>query len=291
MGRGSVTDAYGADRERVVEVLNQALATELVCVLRYKRHYFTAQGVNAQAAAAEFLQHATEEQGHADMIAARITQLRGEPDFDPDTLTRRSHAEYDASDDLGGDAARGPGRRACGHRLLQRDHRLARCPATRRPGACWRRSWPSRRSTPRTSSPCWTVWGGGRRWVACRWLRGPRGRPRPDAGTPRVRGPVRPRVTVQSTGVVRAAKAGRRTARSARAVTEPTTGLAGGGREHGDAGGWAPPLRPSVLVRQRARSSGDARTPEIGEHLVLLGGGVPPHGSPELQKLPRTSRP
>jgi bacterioferritin len=71
-----------------------------VCILRYKRHYFTAQGVNSQAAAAEFLQHAAEEQGHADMIAARITQLRGEPDFDPDTLTSRSHAEYDASDDL-----------------------------------------------------------------------------------------------------------------------------------------------------------------------------------------------
>jgi bacterioferritin len=100
MSRGSVTDAYGADRDRVVEVLNQALATELVCVLRYKRHYFTAQGIAAQAAAAEFLQHATEEQGHADMIAARITQLRGEPDFDPDTLTSRSHAEYDASDGL-----------------------------------------------------------------------------------------------------------------------------------------------------------------------------------------------
>jgi len=100
MERGSVTDAYGADRERVVEVLNQALATELVCILRYKRHYFTAQGINAQAAAAEFLQHATEEQGHADMIAARITQLRGEPDFDPDTLTGRSHAEYDASAEL-----------------------------------------------------------------------------------------------------------------------------------------------------------------------------------------------
>lgn len=97
MDRGSVTDAYGADRGRVVEVLNEALATELVCILRYKRHYFTAQGINAQPAAAEFLQHAAEEQGHADMIAARITQLRGEPDFDPDTLTGRSHAEYDAS--------------------------------------------------------------------------------------------------------------------------------------------------------------------------------------------------
>ena len=100
MDRGSVTDAYGADRGRVVDVLNEALATELVCILRYKRHYFTAEGINAQAAAAEFLQHATEEQGHADMIASRITQLRGKPDFDPDTLTSRSHAEYDASDDL-----------------------------------------------------------------------------------------------------------------------------------------------------------------------------------------------
>jgi len=100
MDRGSITDAYGADRERVVAVLNEALATELVCILRYKRHYFTAQGINAAAAAAEFLQHATEETGHADMIAARITQLRGEPDFDPDTLTGRSHAEYDSSAEL-----------------------------------------------------------------------------------------------------------------------------------------------------------------------------------------------
>lgn len=98
--QGSVTDAYGADRERVVAVLNEALATELVCVLRYKRHYYTAQGANAQAAAAEFLQHAQEEQGHADLIAARITQLRGEPDFNPETLARRSHSEYDASAEL-----------------------------------------------------------------------------------------------------------------------------------------------------------------------------------------------
>ena len=98
--KGPVTDTYGADRERVVEVLNQALATELVCILRYKRHFFTAKGISAQAAADEFAQHATEEQGHADMIAARITQLRGEPDFNPETLTLRSHAEYDASLDL-----------------------------------------------------------------------------------------------------------------------------------------------------------------------------------------------
>jgi bacterioferritin len=92
--RGPVTDAYGADRERVIEVLNEALATEIVCYLRYKRHYFMAQGINAGAVAAEFLQHATEEQGHADEIALRITQLQGAPNFDPDTLTARSHAEY-----------------------------------------------------------------------------------------------------------------------------------------------------------------------------------------------------
>lgn len=100
MDRGSVTDAYGADLDRVIFVLNQALATELVCVLRYKRHYFTAQGLNAQAAAAEFLQHAGEEANHADMIAARITQLRGEPDFNPDSLTERSLSQYDSSMEL-----------------------------------------------------------------------------------------------------------------------------------------------------------------------------------------------
>jgi bacterioferritin len=92
--KGPITDAYGADRERVLQVLNEALATELVCVLRYKRHYFTAQGMNATNAAAEFLQHANDEMGHADQLAGRITQLQGDPDFNPDTLTHRSHAEY-----------------------------------------------------------------------------------------------------------------------------------------------------------------------------------------------------
>ena len=92
--RGPITDAYGADRERVITVLNEVLATELVCYLRYKRHNFTARGTNAQAAAAEFLQHANDELGHADMAATRITQLQGEPDFDPDVLSKRSHAEY-----------------------------------------------------------------------------------------------------------------------------------------------------------------------------------------------------
>jgi bacterioferritin len=91
---GAVTDAYRGDRETVIKVLNEALATELVCVLRYKRHYFTATGIHAQAVAAEFLEHAKEEQEHADKIAERITQLDGEPDFNPATLASRSHSEY-----------------------------------------------------------------------------------------------------------------------------------------------------------------------------------------------------
>jgi bacterioferritin len=91
---GPITEAYGADRERVIAVLNEVLATELVCYLRYKRHYFTATGLNATAAAAEFLEHATQEQQHADMAATRITQLQGDPDFNPDILAKRSHAEY-----------------------------------------------------------------------------------------------------------------------------------------------------------------------------------------------------
>jgi bacterioferritin len=95
--RGPITDAYGADRERVIEVLNEALATEIVCVLRYKRHYYTATGLNAAPVAAEFLQHANEEQVHADQIALRITQLQGSPNFDPEGLATRSHAEYDDS--------------------------------------------------------------------------------------------------------------------------------------------------------------------------------------------------
>ena len=97
---GPITEAYGADRERVIAVLNEVLATELVCYLRYKRHYFTATGINATAAAAEFLEHATQEQQHADMAATRITQLQGEPDFNPDVLSKRSHAEYTEGSNL-----------------------------------------------------------------------------------------------------------------------------------------------------------------------------------------------
>src|SRR5438445_13386494 len=98
--QGAITDGYGADRKRVIDVLNGVLATELVCVLRYKRHYFTAQGINAASVAAEFKQHAEEEQGHADAVAERIVQLGGEPDFSPQGLATRSHSEYDASTDL-----------------------------------------------------------------------------------------------------------------------------------------------------------------------------------------------
>jgi bacterioferritin len=100
MDAGPITEAYGADRARVISVLNEVLATELVCVLRYKRHYYMAEGLNSGPVAAEFLEHANEEQGHADMIAARIVQLQGEPDFNPATLVARSHAEYVAGSGL-----------------------------------------------------------------------------------------------------------------------------------------------------------------------------------------------
>ncbi|MFH1812862.1 MAG: ferritin-like domain-containing protein [Pseudomonadota bacterium] len=91
---GAVTAGYDADRAQVLRLLNEALATELVCVLRYRRHHFMASGIHSQSVAAEFLTHSEEEQGHADELAARIVQLGGEPDFSPDTLTARSHAEY-----------------------------------------------------------------------------------------------------------------------------------------------------------------------------------------------------
>jgi bacterioferritin len=94
--RGAVTEGYQLDTRVVCDVLNQALATEIVCVLRYKRHYFMATGLNKDAVAAEFLQHAGDEQDHADRLAERITQLGGEPDFDPEGLASRSHSEYKA---------------------------------------------------------------------------------------------------------------------------------------------------------------------------------------------------
>lgn len=91
---GAVTSGYAADRQAVIKLLNEALATELVCVLRYKRHYFMASGIHAEPVAAEFFEHAAQELAHADLLAARIIQLRGEPNFSPDGLADRSHAEY-----------------------------------------------------------------------------------------------------------------------------------------------------------------------------------------------------
>jgi bacterioferritin len=98
--KGAVTEGYKGDRETVIRLLNEALATEIVCILRYKRHYYMATGIHAQAVAAEFLEHANEEQGHADQIAERITQLGGAPNFNPEGLLTRSHAEYVEGDSL-----------------------------------------------------------------------------------------------------------------------------------------------------------------------------------------------
>jgi bacterioferritin len=97
---GAVTSGYAADRENVIETLNEALATELVCVLRYKRHYFMASGIHAAPVAAEFLEHANDEMAHADLLAKRIIELGGEPNFSPDGLAARSHAEYVEGDSL-----------------------------------------------------------------------------------------------------------------------------------------------------------------------------------------------
>jgi bacterioferritin len=100
MEQGAVTDSYKADRGAVTKVLNEVLATELVCVLRYKRHYYMADGINSEGAKEQFLEHANEEQEHADWVASRITQLGGEPDLNPAGLTSRSHSEYAGGSDL-----------------------------------------------------------------------------------------------------------------------------------------------------------------------------------------------
>jgi bacterioferritin len=97
---GAVTQGYAADRNVVIRLLNEALATELVCVLRYKRHYFMAKGIHSEGVKAEFLQHANEEMAHADRIAKRITEIGGEPNFSPIGLSDRSHAEYVAGETL-----------------------------------------------------------------------------------------------------------------------------------------------------------------------------------------------
>lgn len=98
--QGAITPHYGPWRRDIVQLLNDSLATELVCVLRYRRHHFTAAGLSSAKIAEEFLVHANEEQAHADRLAQRIVQLGGEPDFAPDSLSQRSHAAYDDSLDL-----------------------------------------------------------------------------------------------------------------------------------------------------------------------------------------------
>jgi bacterioferritin len=97
---GAITPSYGADREAVIRLLNEALATEIVCTLRYRRHYYTAKGLTSAGVAQEFMEHAVEEQAHADQIAERIVQLGGDPDFSPEGLSARSHAEYIEGDSL-----------------------------------------------------------------------------------------------------------------------------------------------------------------------------------------------
>ena len=97
---GAVTSGYRADQKIVIKVLNEALATEIICVLRYKRHHYMAKGIHAQSVAAEFAQHAVEEQAHADLIAERIVQLGGAPNFSPEGLATRSHSEYMEGNDL-----------------------------------------------------------------------------------------------------------------------------------------------------------------------------------------------
>jgi bacterioferritin len=102
MGDGAVTEGYKADREQVIAVLNQVLATELVCNMRYRNHHYMAQGIRGEVAATEFWEHAMEEADHANMVAERIAQLNGNPNFNPKDLSTRSHAEYKERPDLAG---------------------------------------------------------------------------------------------------------------------------------------------------------------------------------------------
>ncbi|MBU6416822.1 MAG: bacterioferritin [Xanthomonadaceae bacterium] len=100
MQQGAVTASYTLDRGTVLKLLNEALATEIICVLRYKAHAYMASGINAKSVAAEFMEHAGEEQQHADQIAERITQLDGDPNFSPEGMQTRSHSEFVVPDDL-----------------------------------------------------------------------------------------------------------------------------------------------------------------------------------------------
>ncbi len=123
---GAVTAGYGGDTQTAIRVLNEALATEIICVLRYRRHYFMARGIHAGPVAAEFLEHATEEQAHADLIAERIVQLGGEPNFSPDGLATRSHSEYVEGKDLIDMIKEDLDRRTDRDRQLSRDRGLFR---------------------------------------------------------------------------------------------------------------------------------------------------------------------
>jgi bacterioferritin len=100
MEQGAVTAGYRADREKIIAILNEVLATEIVCVLRYKNHYFLASGIHSDVVAQEFLEHATQEQAHADLISARIVQLQGKPNWSPEGLNTRAHAPYVEGVDL-----------------------------------------------------------------------------------------------------------------------------------------------------------------------------------------------
>ena len=150
---GAVTGGYAGDPKAACKVLNDALATEIVCVLRYRRHYFMAKGIHAGPVKQEFLEHANEEQAHADHIAERIVQLGGEPNFSPEGLLSRSHSEYVEGDMLVDMITED----LVAERVAIDSYReMIACfeDRTRRPARCWRRSRPWRRSTPTTCPTC-----------------------------------------------------------------------------------------------------------------------------------------
>ena len=146
---GAVTDTYKGDRKVVLRVLNEALATEIVCVLRYKRHHYMAKGIHSQAVAEEFLEHAAEEQEHADLIAERITQLDGEPNFNPEGLLTRSHSEYVEGESLDRHDSRGSDRGKDRHRILLRNHPIPCRQRSDQPAVDGRAFSPKRKSMPR----------------------------------------------------------------------------------------------------------------------------------------------
>ena len=154
MSDGPVTQTYGADRETVLKLLNDSLATEIVCMLRYKRHHFMAKGIHSEAVAAEFAEHATEEQEHADRFAERIVQLGGEPDFAPDSLKSRSHSEYKEGTDLTDMIRENLIAERIADRYVPRDHSAISATRTSPRVVSSRKSWRSKKSTPTTWPTC-----------------------------------------------------------------------------------------------------------------------------------------